>query len=69
MAKGLELANRAEFESDVKAALRTAQAEWRDRMATELDRCVEVWIDDAIQLTAGAVEGAAAAAEGVCAGA
>ena len=57
MAKGLELAHRADFESDVKAALRTAQAEWRDRMASELQRCVDVWIDDAIQLTAARADG------------
>ena len=52
MAKGLELARRPEFERDVTAALGTAQSEWRQRLLDELARAVDVWVDDALQLTA-----------------
>ena len=51
-AKGFELARRPEFERDVTAALGTAQSEWRQRLLDELARAVDVWVDDALQLTA-----------------
>ena len=52
LAKGLELAGRAELEKDVAFALRTAQGEWRYTMDAELRRAVGVLLDDAVQLTA-----------------
>lgn len=56
LAKGLELAGRAELEKDVAFALRTAQGEWRYTMDAELRRAVGVLLDDAVQLTAAAYQ-------------
>ena len=56
LAKGLELAGRAELERDVAFALRTAQGEWRYAMETELRRAVNALCDDAVQTTAAAYQ-------------
>jgi hypothetical protein len=56
LAKGLELAGRAELEKDVAFALRTAQGEWRYVMEIELRRSVGAILDDAVQLTAAAYQ-------------
>ena len=61
LAKGLELARRPELERDVAAAVSTAQSEWRQRCTEELARAVDVWVDDALQLTGAWVDTALSA--------
>jgi len=56
LAKGIELAGRAELEKDVSFALRTAQGEWRYAMEMELRRAVEAILDDAVNLTVASYE-------------
>ena len=55
-AEDVALVQQPEFEKATAAALGVAQSEWRERMGAELGRAVDVWLDDAIQLTAAAAD-------------
>eukprot|EP00299_Pterocystis_sp_00344_P012303 c5885_g1_i1.p1 GENE.c5885_g1_i1~~c5885_g1_i1.p1 ORF type:complete len:389 (+),score=76.54 c5885_g1_i1:35-1201(+) len=48
--KGLELMHRDAFLSDVHRVLLLTQADFNHRMGAELNRVIDVWVDDAVQV-------------------
>jgi hypothetical protein len=50
--EGVELLQRDEFESAVRESLAGTEGQIQSLMGTELERAVQVWFDDSIQLLA-----------------
>jgi hypothetical protein len=48
--EGVELTQRESFVNDVKDALSATQTEWEKQIETSLDKAIDIWMNDTIQL-------------------
>jgi len=48
--EGVELTQRKSFVNDVKDALSATQTEWEKQIETALDKAIDIWMNDTIQL-------------------
>ncbi len=48
--EGVELTQRESFVNDVKDALSATQTEWEKQIETALDKAIDIWMNDTIQL-------------------